>query len=145
MENLVTYSILYSPLIATIVAVVIYLIFGLFSDGKHPSLFLFVLGNLGAGIVVSTIVVKQYCTWFPGNLCGMDSVFFGLLAFSLTVVAYSCIWARHYSNSTEVLKVVQSSHIPTPEHHIKCSQCGAVIAEADTICVWCGYNTEHHL
>jgi hypothetical protein len=40
----------------------------------------------------------------------------------------------------------ETSHIPlipTPEHRAKCHHCGAVIADTDTTCVWCGHKIEH--
>ena len=143
MENLVTYSILNSPLIAAIVAVVIYLIFGLLSEGKRPSLFWFVLGNFGLGILVMLTVAGNFCTLYPGNLCPPASVFFGLLAFSLTVLAYSCSWAWYCSRSSKEQKTLQNINIPVPEPCIKGLNCGAVISKADAICVWCGHKTEH--
>jgi hypothetical protein len=150
MEDWLFNFVMYSPYVAIGVGGVIYVLFSMLPNGKRRSFFWFLLGNFSVGIVATLIVASSYCSLFPDNLCGLAAYFFfGPLAFSLTILAYSCIWAWHGKSwKTEEAEMKhQMPDVPPislPEHRLKCPHCGAVMADTDATCVWCAHKTERH-
>jgi hypothetical protein len=90
---------LYSPLIALVAAVVVFLNYCGAPEGKRRSAILFSAGALlvgsAAGSVGAAIGIVIFCTLYSSPECGFGGVFFtGPASFSFAVAAYLYFWAK---------------------------------------------------
>jgi glucan phosphoethanolaminetransferase (alkaline phosphatase superfamily) len=90
---------MYSPLIALVAAVVVFLNVRGAPEGKRRSAILFSFGALlvgsAAGAVGAAIGIGIFCTLYSSNECGLAGVFYtGPASFSFAVAAYLYWWSK---------------------------------------------------
>lgn len=93
-------GVFFSPIVALIALVIVYIKFRLAPDGSRRSLVLYAFGVLVVGIVASWIGilvgVQYFCAVRESNLCGLGGYLFGgPLAFTVATVVYLYFWVKN--------------------------------------------------